>query len=63
MSYLETLLVEILARDVSNMGVFSSCRIGLYVDGVLNADRLRAVEEAERRWARHSAHQSSRASA
>lgn len=52
MSYLEALLVETLARDVSTMGVFSSSRIGLYVDGVLNANRLRAVEEAERRWVR-----------
>ena len=51
MNYLETHLIEILAREVSAKEVLFSPRMGLYVDGVLNADRLASVEVAERRWA------------
>jgi hypothetical protein len=51
MSYVETLLIETLVSDVSASKVFSFPRIGLYVDGVLNAHRLDSMEEAERRWA------------
>jgi len=50
MSYVETLLIETLASDVSAHKVVSSSRIGLYVDGVLNAQRLDSMEKAERRW-------------
>jgi hypothetical protein len=51
MSYLEAFLIETLESDVSAKEVFHCTGIGLYVDGVLNCDRLDAVEEAERRWA------------
>ena len=51
MSYVETLLIETLASEVSAKEVFSSSCAGLYVDGVLNANRLDSMEEAERRWA------------
>lgn len=52
MSYLEALLIETLESDVSANEELPACRIGLYVGGVPNADRLRSLEEAERRWAR-----------
>lgn len=54
MSYLEALLIETLASDVSANEAPPPCRIGLYVDGVPNAGQLRSLEEAERRWGRQS---------